>query len=106
MDKAAVKQGNNKATDYFSFCMLAYEVLSGEFVPKIGNLDSLMERTNPIIPLSVPKTLRDCLMSGLDEDQAKRATWTDTIIALRKLLVFCQSKSIYLLSNFQKMQLI
>ena len=85
MDKAAVKQGNNKATDFFSFCMLAYEVLSGEFVPKIGDLDSLMERSNPMLPLCVPKTLRDCLMSGFDEEQDKRATWTDTIIALRKL---------------------
>ena len=85
MDKAAVYQGNNKATDFFSFCMLAYEVLSGEFIPRIANLDSLIKRPSIVIPLSVPNTLRDCLMSGFDEEQDKRATWTDTIIALRKL---------------------
>ena len=88
MDKAAVYQGNNKATDYFSFCMLAYEVLSGEFIPRIANLDSLIKRPSLVIPLSVPKALRDCLMSGFDEEQAKRATWTDAIIALRKSNVF------------------
>ena len=84
MDKAAVTKGNNKATDFYSFCALASEVLSGHFIPKITDLDSLMKRDNPTIPEIVPAKLRNCLLSGFDEDQAKRASWTDVIVALRK----------------------
>ena len=83
MDKAAVTKGNNKATDFYSFCALASEVLSGHFIPKITDLDSLMKRDNPTIPEIVPAILRNCLLSGFDEDQTKRASWTDVIVALR-----------------------
>ena len=72
------------ATDIYSFCVLASEVLSGEFIPVIPNLDALMERQNPTIPEKVPKELREHLMSGFEEDQQKRSDWTDIIIALRK----------------------
>ena len=86
MDKAAVTQGNNKATDLFSFCMLAIEVLSGQFIPKITDLDSILKRPNPVFPDSIliPDELRHCLASGFDEDQSKRASWTDIIISLRE----------------------
>ena len=83
MDKAAVKNGNNMATDFYSFCVLAFEVLSGELIPVIPHLDALLKRENPTIPEKVPNELRECLMSGFDEDQTKRASWTKTIIALR-----------------------
>ena len=81
MDKAAVTKGNNKATDFYSFCALASEVLSGQFIPKITDLDSLMNRDNPTISEMVPAKLRNCLLSGFDEDQTKRASWTDVIVA-------------------------
>ena len=84
MDKAAVEHGNNMATDYYSFCILATEVLSGQEVPVIPHLDGLMEREHPPVPESVPQQLRSCLLSGFNEDQAKRSTWNDVIIALRK----------------------
>ena len=84
MDKAAVKHGNNMATDFYSFCVLASEVLSGHCIPVIPHLDALMERQNPTIPEKVPKELRTCLMSGFEENQEKRSNWKDTIIALRK----------------------
>ena len=84
MDKAAVKYGNNMATDFYSFCVLASEVLCGQLIPVIPHLDALMKRENPTIPENVPKELRDCLMSGFEEDQQKRSDWTNTIIALRK----------------------
>ena len=86
MDRAAVTQGNNKATDLFSFCMLAIEVLSGQFIPKITDLDSILKRPNPVFPdsIHVPNELRDCLASGFDEDQNKRSSWTDIIACLRE----------------------
>ena len=86
MDKAAVKNGNNMATDFYSFCVLAFEVLSGELIPVIPHLDALLKRENPTIPEKVPNELRECLMSGFDEDQTKRASWTKTVIALRKFI--------------------
>ena len=84
MDKAAVEHGNNIATEYYSFCVLATEVLSGHEVPVIPHLDALMEREDPVVPESVPQQLRDCLLSGFNEDQRKRSSWNDVITALRK----------------------
>ena len=84
MDPAAATKGNNKATDFYSFCVLALEVLTGQFVPKILTLDDLMKRDVPVIPDEVPLNLRLHLSSGFDEDQEKRSSWTDVIIALRK----------------------
>ena len=86
MDKLAFTKGNNEATDFFSYCVLASEVLSGKFVPKITDVDTLLNRGSPEIPENVPKELRNCLVSGFDEDQEKRANWTDVIIALRKYI--------------------
>ena len=68
MDKAAVQHGNNMATDFYSFCVLAFEVLSGELIPVIPHLDALLKRQNPTIPEKVPNELRECLMSGFDEE--------------------------------------
>ena len=93
MDKAAVQHGNNMATDFYSFCVLAFEVLSGELIPVIPHLDALLKRENPTIPEKVPNELRECLMSGFDEDQTKRASWTKTIIALRKYLLYTYIES-------------
>ena len=84
MDPAAVTKGNNKATDFYSFCVLALEVLTGKFVPKIPTLGDLVEREVPIIPDDIPKNLRCHLKSGFDEDQTKRSSWTDIIVALRE----------------------
>ena len=84
MDKLAFTKGNNKSTDFFSFCVLAAELLSGKFIPKITDVDSLLSRTNPDIPENVPKELRNCLLSGFDEDQKQRGDWSDVILALRK----------------------
>ena len=83
MDKLAFTKGNNKSTDFFSFCVLAAELLSGTFIPKITDVDSLLSRTSPDIPENVPKELRDCLLSGFDEDQKLRGDWSDVILALR-----------------------
>ena len=84
MDPAAATKGNNKATDYYSFCVLALEVLTGKFIPKITTFGDLLERTKPEVPDSIPKELRRHLVSGFDEDQTKRSSWTDVIVALRK----------------------
>ena len=84
MDKLAFTKGNNKSTDFFSYCVLAAELLSGTFIPKITDVDSLLSRTSPDIPESVPKELRDCLLSGFNEDQKQRGDWSDVILALRK----------------------
>ena len=84
MDKAAVRYGNNMATDIYSFCVLSSEVLNGELIPIIPCLASLEERENPTISDEVPKKLRDCLLSGFLEDQQERPDWSDIIIALRK----------------------
>ena len=86
MDPLSVTIGNNKASDFYSFCVLALEVLTGKFIPKIKTLGDLMERRNPEIPESIPEELRKHLSSGFDEDQSKRSSWTDVIVALRKLL--------------------
>ena len=85
MDPAAATKGNNKATDYYSFCVLALEVLTGKFIPKITTFGDLLERKKPEVPESIPKELRRHLSSGFDNDQEKRSSWTDVIIALRKL---------------------
>ena len=84
MDPAAATKGNNKATDYYSFCVLALEVLTGKFIPKITTFGDLLERTKPEVPEFIPKELRRHLVSGFEEDQAKRSSWTDVIVALRK----------------------
>ena len=67
MDKLAFTQGNNVATDFFSYCILAYEVLIGKFVPKITDVDSLLNRDTPSFPDTVPEELRRCLLSGFDD---------------------------------------
>ena len=89
MDPAAVTKGNNRATDVYSFCVLALEVLSGRFVDKITSLDGLMKRPKPTscleFPETVPKKLRTLLCSGFDEDQNRRTSWTQLIVAFRKL---------------------
>lgn len=85
MDPAAARQGNNKATDFYSFCVLALEVLTGEFIPKITTLDDLLKRDRPIFPESIPNHLRSHLSSGFEDNQEERSSWTDVIIALRKL---------------------
>ena len=85
MDPAAATKRNNKATDFYSFCVLALEVLTGQFVPKIPTLDDLLKRDVPKIPEDIPLNLRLHLSSGFDEDQDKRSSWTDVIVALRKL---------------------
>ena len=84
MDPAAATKGNNKATDYYSFCVLALEVLTGKFNPKVTTFGDLLERTKPEVPESIPTELRRHLVSGFDEDQTKRSSWTDVIVALRK----------------------
>ena len=84
MDPAAAITGNNKATDYYSFCILAIEVLTGKFIPKITTFGDLLERTKPEVPEFIPKELRSHLVSGFDEDQAERSSWTDVIVTLRK----------------------
>ena len=84
MDPAVATKGNNKATDFYSFCVLAIEVLTGQFVPKIPTLGDLLEREAPNVPEDIPLNLRLHLSSGFDEDQSKRSSWTDVIIALRK----------------------
>ena len=84
MDPAAVTKGNNKATDFYSFCILALEVLTGQFVPMIPTLDDLTKRNIPVISEDIPMNLRLHLSSGFDEDQGKRSSWTDVIVALRK----------------------
>ena len=94
MDKLAFTKGNNQATDFFSYCVLASEVLSGQFIPKITDVDTLLNRESPSIPETVPAELRNCLLSGFDEDQEKRSNWTDVIIALRKY-IFVQLNTLY-----------
>ena len=84
MDSAAATRGNDKATDYYSFCVLALEVLTGKFIPKITTFGDLLERSKPEVPEFIPRELRKHLISGFDEDHANRSSWTDVIVALRK----------------------
>ena len=84
MDPAAVTKGNNKATDFYSFCILALEVLTGQFVPMIPTLDDLAKRDVLAIPDDIPLNLRLHLSSGFNDDQKKRSSWTEVIVALRK----------------------
>ena len=86
MDPAALTNGNNKATDFYSFCILALEVLTGHFIPIIPTLDDLTKRNVPVIPEDIPWNLRLHLSSGFDKDQGKRSGWTDVIVALRKCI--------------------
>ena len=48
-----------------------------------GNSQLGISHAEPL-PESVPKELRDCLLSGFDEDQKQRSDWSDVILALRK----------------------
>ena len=84
MDKAAVRYGNNMATDIYSYCVLASEVLNGQLIPVIPDLLSLEKREDPMISDVVPKKLRDCLQAGFVEDQQGRPDWTDIIVSLRE----------------------
>ena len=85
MDPAAASKGNNKATDFYSFCVLAIEVLTGQFIPKITTFADLLKRDVPKVPEYIPFNLRRHLSSGFDEDQDKRSNWTDVIVSLRML---------------------
>ena len=88
MDKAAVHLGNNKATDLYSYCVLASEVLNGQLIPVIPTFDSLLQREPPTINETVPKKLRNCLLSGFDENQQQRPDWDEVIEALRKRILW------------------
>ena len=65
---AAAKKGNNKATDLYSFSILAWEVLTGQFVPKITTFDDLLSREHPEFPESVPKDLKEHLSFGFQKN--------------------------------------
>ena len=100
MDPAAATKGNNKATDYYSFCVLALEVLTGKLIPKITNFGDLLERKEPEVPDNIPMELRQHIASGFDKDQAKRSSWTDVIVALRKFSAITYVLQLYVkLSN-------
>ena len=75
----------DQSCDFYSYCCLAYEVLSGEWLPRITKFITLMKmevNRRPEFPDSIPINLRKTLLSGFEEDLDKRAGWDDAMKAL------------------------
>ena len=79
----------DQSCDFYSYCCLAYEVLSGEWLPRITKLITLMKmevNRRPHFPRIIPIELRMILFSGFEEDRDKRASWDVVLRVLRKIL--------------------
>ena len=79
----------DQSCDFYSYCCLAYEVLSGEWLPRITKLITLMKmevNRRPHFPRIIPIELRTILFSGFEEDRDKRASWDVVLRVLRKIL--------------------
>ena len=89
MDPQTIKGEYNESCDYFSYCCVAYEVLSGKLLPRITKhkeFENISKSDNkrPPFPEWIPRELRTILLSGFEETLSKRATWDETIAALGK----------------------
>ena len=70
--------------DFFSFCCVSFEVLSGERLPQLKLKELLTSKQNrrPVFPDWISDRLRTVLLSGFEEDISKRADWEETTPAL------------------------
>ena len=86
MDPQTVKGEYDERCDYYSYCCMSYEVLSGEWLPRITLRDlwRMKENRRPSFPPCIPLELRTVLLSGFEEKLERRASWNDTIEALSK----------------------
>ena len=86
MDPQTIKGAYNASCDFYSYCCVAYEVLTGDCLPNIslGELFKLVQNRRPEFPDSIPSELKSVLTSGFEEDLEKRADWYDTIEAISK----------------------
>ena len=95
MDPRACREHNDKFTDLFSFCSLASEVLTGNWLPRIEKIKTVLdtyENVRPPFPDNIPDRLKRVLLSGFEENVEKRASWEEIIGALCKCHVRYQSK--------------
>lgn len=90
----------DQSCDFYSYCCLAYEVLSGEWLPRITKLITLMKmkvNRRPLFPRTIPIELRTILFSGFEEDRDKRASWDVVLKTLRTIVpdkeLFCTGES-------------
>ena len=84
-----VAQGSDydHRSDFYSYCAVAYEVLSGQFLPRIERLITVLNTTKnvrPPFPESISNELRAIFLSGFEENPDKRLTLDDAIDCLSK----------------------
>ena len=90
MEPRVTKVPNDKASDLFSYCMMASEVLTGKWVPRhslinLVHLEQSGINPRPPFPKHIPDEIREELLSGFDEDLSKRPTWEQL---MKELQVF------------------
>ena len=74
---------NNHSCDYYSLCSMAYELLSGDWLPNIS-FSELKQKGRPTFPENIPLGLKKVLLSGFEENIDDRATWDVAITAISK----------------------
>ena len=85
MDPLVARGGYDKRSDFYSYCVVAYEVLSGEFLPQIKNFFTVTQtekNIRPPFPESIPEDLKEKLLSGFEENLDNRSSWNDVIESL------------------------
>ena len=100
MDPRAYNIANDEYTDLFSFCSLASEVLTGQWLPRIKDgktLRDTVENVRPPFPDNIPDRLRRFLLSGFEENVKKRASWEEIIDALCKCNVDTKQSNLFCL---------
>ena len=91
MDPQTIKdEGYNETCDNYSFCCMAWEVLSGKWLPSVTlkelmNMAKLNKYRKQTFPKWIPLELRKVLATGFEEDLNKRACWDDITEALSKI---------------------
>ena len=105
MDPRAANGDHDKSADFYSFCALTSEVLTGKDIPTIKDIRVVMNtkvNVRPPFPEWLSDELRSHLLSGFQEDIAKRSSWDDVIEALGNQLSSEFSKTLVTFSLQEK----
>ena len=89
--RVSYNKPNDKHSDFFSYCMMASEVLTGKELPRLElidlfKMDQSGKNPRPPFPESLPDDLKYRLLSGFEEELSKRSTWQDLIDSFKKYL--------------------
>ena len=87
MDPLAARGNYDNRSDFYSYCVVASEILTGKWAPNINGIVIVLEtfqNKRPELPSHIPDDLRKHLLSGYEENPDKRSSLDDVIESLRK----------------------